>query len=216
MKFYGHPFSSYCQKALIALYENDTKFEFVLLTPDETGTAQLAALWPMKRMPVLVDGDRTVVETTIIIEYLDLYHPGPTRLVPADAKLALDVRMMDRYFDNYVMTPMQRIVFDSLRDADNRDAQGVAEAHAALDLAYGWLEHTLSGRSWAAGEAFSLADCAAAPALFYAHWVHPIGDAHSNLQAYLRRLRARPSFARALEEARPYRSLFPVNMPAPE
>jgi glutathione S-transferase len=214
LQLYAHPFSSYCQKVLIALYENGIPFEFRLLTPeDERTAAEHAALWPLKRMPVLVDDGRTVVEASIIVEHLDLRHPGPVRLIPEDRVAALDVRMMDRFFDNYVMTPMQRIVFDSIRSPESRDRQGVEEACALLDTAYRWLDETMTGREWAAGNYFSLADCAAAPALFYADWVHPIGEACSNARAYRRRLLERPSFARAVDEARPYRSFFPPGAP---
>jgi glutathione S-transferase len=213
MKLYAHPFSSYCQKVLIALYENDIPFQLRLLAGDEQTAAEHAALWPLKRMPVLVDDGRTVVEATIIIEYLGLYHPGPVRLIPEDPRVALEVRMMDRFVDNYVMTPMQKIVLDSLREAENRDRQGVGEARALLDTAYGWLDGVMAKREWAAGAAFSLAECAAAPALFYADWVHPIDEALSNLRAYRRRLLARPSFARAVDEARPYRKFFPLGAP---
>jgi glutathione S-transferase len=214
MKLYAHPFSSYCQKVLIALYENDTPFELRMLAPgDERTAAEHEALWPLRRMPVLVDDGRTVVEATIIIEHLGLQHPGPVRLIPEDPRAALDVRMMDRFFDNYVMTPMQRIVLDSIREPEHRDRQGVAEAHALLDLAYRWLDDTMSGREWAAADGFSLADCAAAPALFYADWVHPIEEKLSNVRRLRRRLLARPSFARAVDEARPYRPLFPLGAP---
>jgi glutathione S-transferase len=214
MRLFAHPFSSYCQKVLIALYENDTPFEFRMLAPgDERATAELAALWPLGRFPVLVDDGRTVVEASIIIEYLGLHHPGPVRLIPEDLRAALDVRMMDRFFDNYVMAPMQKIVGDRIRAAEQRDPQGVAEARATLDTAYRWLDDVVTGREWAAGDTFSLADCAAAPALFYADWVHPVGTAFSNVQAYRRRLLARPSFARAVDEARPYRPLFPLGAP---
>jgi len=214
MKLYAHPFSSYCQKVLVALYENDTPFELRMLAPgDEQVAAEHEALWPFKRMPVLVDDGRTVVESSIIIEYLGLRHPGPVRLVPADAHDALEARKMDRVFDNYVSTPMQKIVFDSLRGAEARDPQGVADARATLDTAYRWLENEMGGREWAAGEAFSLADCAAAPALLYADWVHPIDGTFSNVHAYRRRLLARPSFARAVDEARPYRPMFPLGAP---
>ena len=214
MKLYAHPFSSYCQKVLIALYENDTPFEFCMLAPgDERVAAEHEALWPLKRMPVLVDAGRTVVEASIIIEHLGLHHPGVVRLIPEDLRAALDVRMMDRFFDNYVMTPMQKVVADSLRAAENRDRQGVVEARELLDTAYRWLDTTMRGRDWAAGSTFSLADCAAAPALFYADWVHPIDTAFSNVHTYRRRLLARPSFARAVDEARPYRPLFPLGAP---
>ncbi|MEQ1579064.1 MAG: glutathione S-transferase family protein [Steroidobacteraceae bacterium] len=214
LKLYAHPFSSYCQKALTALYENGTPFQFRELGPDHPDVgAELAALWPLMRFPVLVDGDRTVMEATIIIEYLGLHYPGPVRLVPEDPKQAIDVRLLDRFFDNYVMTPMQKIVFDAIRPADQRDPYGVADARKLLDKAYHWLDGTLSEREWVAGGTFSLADCAAAPSMFYADWVHPIDAAFANVIAYRRRLIARPSFARAVEEARPYRSIFPLRAP---
>jgi len=166
----------------------------------------------LKRMPVLADEGRTVVEASIIIEHLGLHHPGSVRLVPEDPRAALEVRMMDRIFDNYVMTPMQRIVGDRIRAPEHRDARGVAEARQQLDIAYRWLDGALRGREWAAGD-FGLADCAAAPALFYADWVHPVGEGFPNVLAYRRRLLARPSFVRAVDEARPYRPLFPPGAP---
>ena len=212
MKLYAHPFSSYCQKVLIPLYENGIAFELRLLG-EEQANAEQAALWPLKRMPVLVDAGRTVVEATIIVEYLDLHHPGPVRMIPADPRAALDVRMMDRFFDNYVMTPMQKIVGDSLRAPEQRDAFGVGEARALLETAYAWLDDVLADREWAAGGAFSLADCAAAPSLFYADWAHPIDASRANVIAYRRRLLARPSFARAVDEARPFRPFFPLGAP---
>jgi glutathione S-transferase len=212
IKLYAHPFSSYCQKVLIALYENAIPFELRMLG-DPQAAAELAALWPLKRFPVLVDEGRTVLEASIIIEHLGLHHPGPVRLIPQDPGAALGVRMMDRFFDNYIMTPQGRIVFDSLRAAADRDRLGVAEARSMLDTAYGWLDHTMAEREWAAGDAFSLADCAAAPALLYADWTHPIGAAFANVHAYRRRLLQRPSFARAVDEARPYRPLFPLGAP---
>ena len=214
LQLYAHPFSSYCQKVLIALYENATPFAFRMLAPGEDATAaEFAALWPMRRMPVLVDDGRTVVEASIIIEHLALRHPGPVALIPRDPEAALTVRTMDRVFDNYVMTPMQKIVLDAMRSADCRDPEGVSEARALLDTAYRWLEGALAGRDWAAGAAFSLADCAAAPSLFYADWVQPIDASLPRLRAYRRKLLARPSFARAVDEARPYRKLFPPGAP---
>jgi glutathione S-transferase len=214
LKLYAHPFSSYCQKALIALYENSTPFEFRLLAHDDPQImAEFADLWPIKRFPVLVDGERTVTEASIIIEYLGLHYPGPVALVPADARAALDVRSMDRFFDNYISTPQQKIVFDSLRPDAERDARGVTEARAMLDTAYAWLDKTMAAREWAAGDTFSLADCAAAPALFYADWSHAIDPAFAHVRAYRERLLARPSFARAVHEARPYRPLFPLGAP---
>ena len=214
LKLYAHPFSSYCQKVLVALYENDTPFEWCLLSPDHPQALQdWARLWPLQRMPVLVDAGRTVAESTIIIEHLGLHHPGPVSLLPTDARSALEVRSMDRFFDNYISTPQQKIVFDSLRPEVERDARGVADARAMLDTAYGWLDQAMSGREWAAGETFSLADCAAAPFLFYADWTHRIDPSFANVIAYRQRLLARPSFARAVDEARPYRPLFPLGAP---
>ena len=214
MKLYAHPFSSYCQKVLIALYENQTPVEFRMLAfGDEEAAAEHEALWPLKRMPVLVDEGSTVLESTIIIEYLDLYHPGRIRLVPADPRAALEVRMMDRFFDNYIMTPMQKIVTDCFRATENHDRQGVADARKLLDTAYRWLDKALQGKQWAAANAFTLADCAAAPALFYADWTHPISEEFANVHAYRQRLLARPSYARAVDEARPYRSVFPLGAP---
>jgi glutathione S-transferase len=164
-------------------------------------------------MPVLVDAGGTVVEASIIIEHLGLHHPGPVRLIPEEPKAALHVRMMDRIFDNYVMTPMQKIVGDKIRVPETRDQQGVTDARTLLATAYAWLDGVLAGREWASGDTFSLADCAAGPALFYADWVHPIGAAFPHVRAYRRRLLARPSFARAIDEARPYRPLFPLGAP---
>ena len=211
---YAHPFSSYCQKVLIALYENGTPFTYRVLGPDDPQVAaELEALWPLKRFPVLVDSGATVIEATVIVEHLGLHHPGPVRLIPEDARAALPVRSMDRFFDNYVSTPLQKIVFDAIRPADLRDRHGVEEARAALDTAYRWLDGSLAGRAWAAGDAFSLADCAAAPALFYADWAHPIPEAFAEVRAYRQRLLARPSFARAVDEARPYRAWFPLGAP---
>lgn len=214
LQLYFHPFSSYCQKVLVALYENATPFEPQLLAgPDSPAWQQLAQLWPMKRFPVLVDGQQTILEASCIIEYLGLHRPGPVPLIPADAKEALEVRMLDRFFDNYVSTPQQKIVFNALRPAESRDAYGVQGARDMLDTAYAWLNERMAGRQWAVGERFSLADCGAAPFLFYADWTHAIGDAYPHVKAYRRRLLARPSFARAVDEARPFRPYFPLGAP---
>ena len=211
-RLYAHPFSSYCQKVLVALYENATPFEYRML--EEPGAMdELVALWPMKRFPVLVDAARTVFEATSIIEYLGLRHPGPVRLIPDDPEAALEVRMLDRFFDNYVSTPQQKIVFDRIRPEAVRDPHGVTEARAMLDTSYAWLDRRMSGRQWAAGDDFSLADCAAAPFLFYADWSHRIDASFANVIAYRQRLLARPSFARAVDEARPFRSYFPLGAP---
>jgi glutathione S-transferase len=149
----------------------------------------------------------------VIVEYLDLQHPGSARMVPADPNAALEVRTLDRIFDNYVMTPMQKVVFDHLRPAAERNPADIAAGRSQLEQIYGWLDRTLAQRTWAAGDAFTLADCAAAPSLFYADWVHPIDAKHANLRAYRARLLKRPSFARAVEEARPYRAYFPPGAP---
>lgn len=214
LKYYGHPFSSYCQKALIALYENNIDFEFCLVSPDNAKVSEEhATLWPVKRMPILVDGDRTIVEASIIIEYLGVFHAGSVELIPSNQRAALDVRMMDRVFDNYVMTPMQKLVFDAIRAPDQRDPAGVADAKKLLETSYRWLDGWMKGRKWAANNTFSLADCAAAPSLFYADWAHPIDASLTNLRNYRQRLLERPSFARAVDEARPYRPYFPLGAP---
>ncbi len=212
LKLYAHPFSSYCQKALIALYEHGVAFEYRML--EEPGVMdELAALWPLRKFPVLVDDGRTVVEASVIVEHVDIFHPGPAKLVPTDPRAALEVRTLDRFFDNYIMTPMQKLVANALRAEADRDAYGVTEQRQALETAYRWLNETLAGRTWATGGAFTLADCAAAPSLFYADWAHPIGEDLTNLKAYRARLLARPSFARAVDEARPYRAYFPLGAP---
>jgi len=214
LKLYAHPFSSYSQKAQIALYENAVPFEYrELSSPDGDAARELAALWPLKRFPVLVDGDRTVLEATAIIEYLAVRYPGPVELIPRDPDAAVDVRMMDRVFDNYISTPQQKLVFDSLRPEADRDVYGQGEARRMLETAYAWLDERMADREWASGDAFSLADCAAAPALFYADWTHRIDAAHANLIAYRTRLLARPSVARGVDEARPYRPWFPLGAP---
>jgi len=211
-QLYAHPFSSYCQKVLVALYENGTPFELRMLE-DPQAQAELAERWPIKRFPVLVDGERTILEATCIIEYLDRHYPGPSRLLPDHADDALEVRMLDRFFDNYISTPQQKVVFDRIRPEDQRDPYGVTEARVMLDTAYAWLDQRMAGRTWAVGERFSLADCGAAPFLFYADWTHPIAATFANVHAYRQRLLARPSFARAVDEARPYRHYFPLGAP---
>jgi glutathione S-transferase len=208
-----HPLSSYCWKALIALYENDTPFEArVLDLSDPAVIVAFKALWPTTKMPLLCDTarDRTVPETSIIIEYLQTAYPGPVRFIPDDPDAALRTRLMDRLFDLYVMTPMQAIVADRIRPADvAKDPYAVAQARRQLAMAYDLLETELAGRTWAAGEDFSLADCAAAPALFYANKLAPLDENHPNVSAYLDRLLARPSFVRVLQEAEPYFAMFP-------
>lgn len=211
---YGHPFSSYTQKVLIALYENGTPFEFRCLGPD---TPQYAAdwlrRWPLGKFPILIDGDRTLAESSILIEYLQLAHPGPVRLLPADPMTALEVRFLDRFFDLYVMDAMQVAVDSALKRIPVKSDEGRILARERLERAYSWLEGHLASKTWAAGTDFTLADCAAAPSLFYADWTHQISDAFPALRAYRTRLLARPSFARIVEEARPFRPNFPLGAP---
>jgi glutathione S-transferase len=214
LALYGHPFSSYTWKVLIALYENGTPFEFRGLGPDQPGhTADWLARWPLRQFPLLLDGDRQVAETSIIIEHLQLAHPGPVRLLPEDPAAALAVRFLDRCFDLHVMTPVQHAVRGAITGDPRKRQDALDDAVEKLDRAYAWLETRLTGAGWATGDAFTLADCAAAPSLFYADWVHRIDAAHTRLRAYRARLLARPSVARAVDEARPYRHLFPLGAP---
>jgi glutathione S-transferase len=211
LELYAHPFSSYCWKVLIPLYENGTPFTYRSLEEAGNG-AELARLWPIGKFPLLVDDGRPVMESSVIIEHLQRHHPGPVTFIP-DGDAALEVRMLDRIFDNHVMGQMQRVVADAIRGPERHDPIEVGEAKAALQKVYAWLESWLEGREWAAAGAFSLADCAAAPALFYADWVDPIPEELTNLRAYRARLLARPSVARAVDEARPYRPYFPLGAP---
>ena len=214
LQLFGHPFSSYTMKALIALYENQTPFDFRMLGPDyPENAAELARRWPIAKFPLLVDGETVIFETSAIIEHLAAFHAGPVTMIPTDPKAAVPIRMLDRVFDNHVMRPMQAIVEEALRPEDDRDPTGVVKARTALDTVYAWLDHVLRGHCWATGDAFTLADAAAAPALFYADWAHPIGQDCAVLRAYRARLLARPSFARCINEARPYRPLFPLGAP---
>ncbi len=211
---YGHHFSSYTQKALIALYENATPFEFRNIDTDTPQHAEeWLKRWPLRKFPVLVDGDRTAAETSIIIEYLQLQHPGPVRLIPEDPMAALDVRFMDRFFDLHVMNAAQHAVNGALTGDPVKRSEGLALSVGLLDRAYAWLDGYLENRTWAAGVGFTLADCAAAPSLFYADWIHEISGAHPNVRAYRTRLLARPSFARAVDEARYFRAYFPLGAP---
>jgi glutathione S-transferase len=196
----------------LTLYENETPFTYRVIE-DATGWAELGSLWPIKKFPLLRDGEALVMESSIIIEHLMLHHTGPTRLIPGNVDVALKVRFMDRFFDNYVMTPMQVLVSDRMRGEGQRDAQSVSGAKNLLDVAYRWLDKQVEQQAWAVGNDFTLADCAAAPALFYADWVHPIGNQFPNARAYRGRLLARRSIARTVDEARPYRKLFPLGAP---
>ena len=209
LQLYLHPLSSYCQKAKTAFYEKDIPFETRMLDGSEPVASEFAALWPIGRFPILMDGERMIFETTIIIEYLDAHYPGAIQLIPHDPYLAIEARMMDRFFDNYLQGPQQRIVDIVL----GRDRAEEAPMRAKLDTAYGALDRLLEGRTWAAGEEFTLADCSAAPALLYADWTHAIPKTYANVWAYRDRVLARPSYARALDEARPYRYMFPLGAP---
>ena len=213
LALYGHPFSSYTQKVLIALYENGTPFAFHTVWPESAHTAEWLRRWPIAKFPVLADGERTVAETSIIIEYLALNHPGPVRLLPAEPAAALEVRFLDRFFDLHVMDAAQHAVDGALTGDPVKRKDGLALAEKKLERSYAWLDGALAGREWAAGPDFTMADCAAAPALFYADWTYPIGEDFAVLRAYRKRLLARPSFARAVDEARPFRGLFPLGAP---
>ena len=212
LHLYFHPLSSFCQKVLMALYENDTPFEpHIVDLMDERASAEFKRMWPIGEFPVLRDtaNDLTIPESSIIIEYLAQHYPGETQLVPRDADRARETRLRDRFFDLHVQVPMQKIVTDRLRPPGKTDPVGVEQARAQLETALGVLDADMATRTWAAGEIFGMADCAAAPALFYANLVLPFTDSHKNAAAYFNRLMERPSFARAVREAEPYRRLFP-------
>ena len=211
--FFGHPFSSYTQKVLIALYGDGTDFEYrqTEIAEPMPNYAELRSHWPFGKFPLLLDAGRPIVESTVIIEHLQAHHPGPNIWIP-DGDRGREVRFLDRFFDLYVMTPMQRIVAEHFRPEGSEDPYGVERARATLNTAYDWIEEKIEG-SWAAGESFTLADCAAAPSLFYADWVERIGDDRPKLSAYRARLLAHPVVARCVDEARPYRDLFPPGAP---
>ncbi|NRP70698.1 Glutathione S-transferase GstB [Ensifer psoraleae] len=219
LTLYLHPLASFCHKVLIALYETGTPFEGRLIDlADAEENARFLELWPVGKIPVLRDEarDRTVPETSIIIEYLERYYPGRRPLIPLDAAQALEARLWDRFFDLYVQVPMQKIVTDRLRAPDESDHRGVADARAALAVAYDMAERQVADRTFATGESFTIADCAACPALFYAGILVPFETTHPNLAAYFERLLLRPSFQRTLAEARPYFDLFPYKDDIPE
>src|SRR5262245_22846593 len=212
LKLYFHPLSSFCQKALIALYENETPFEGQMVDlMSEEGRAAYLKLWPIGKMPVLRDEarNRMIPETSIIIEYLQRFYPGRTVFVPDDVEQALHVRLRDRFFDLYVNDPMQKIVGDKLRPEGQNDPTGVARAKSLLEVSYGLIDKEMASKTWACGEDFSMADCAAAPSLFYAEKVHPFRDQYQHLAAYFDRLLQRPSYARAWLHAEPCIELFP-------
>ncbi len=218
LTLFFHPLASFCHKVLIALYENETPFKgHIVDLMDERASAKFLGMWPVGKIPLLRDDGRnlTIPETTIIIEYLDRRHPGRHALLPKDAGQRLDARLWDRFFDLYVHVPMQKVVTDRLRPEGERDLRGVADAKATLSTAYDMIEQHMADRTWAIGESFSIADCAAAPALFYAGIVLPFHASHPNLAAYFERLLQRPSFKRVLAEARPYFNLFPFKNDIP-
>jgi len=216
LRIYGHPFAAFYWKVLIALYERGVPFEFLMLDAEHPENAEaVGRLSPTGQFPVLIDGDRTVIESAAIIEYLDLHHGEAPPMVPADPRTAIEARQMDGVFDDYVMAPLSRMVFAVLRDADKRDPYVEAEVKATLDKSYAWLNRWMAGRQWAANGMFGIADCAAAPALFYAHWGFPIPQSHTALRDYRARLLARPSIARVVDEARPWRQIFPLEGRAP-
>ena len=218
LTLYYHPLSSFCWKALIALYENDTPFTPLIVNlGEEASSAAFKKIWPIGKFPVVRDEarDKTIPESTTIIEYLDQHYPGPVALVPADPDRARDTRLRDRFYDLHVHVQMQKIVGDRIRPADKKDPYGVEQARAQLGVALGMVEEDMAAKTgatktWAMGEDFTMADCAAAPALYYANLVAPFADTHKNTTAYLGRLLQRPSFARTVREAEPYRHFFPT------
>jgi glutathione S-transferase len=211
-----HPLSSHCWKPLIALAENGTPFEARQVNlGDPAERAAYAALWPTAKIPLLVDGERVVPETSIQIEYLDRRHPGRVRLLPDDFEAQLRVRLWDRLFDCYVMDPMQRYIAQQLRPQAERDAKALAAAVEALGQAYDLIESRRDDAAWAAGEDFSMADCSAAPALFYATTIRPLTAQHARLGAYLERLLARPSVWQTIVQARPFFHFYPLHHALP-
>jgi len=205
-----HPLSSYCHKVLIALYENGTPFEKRLVNlGDPVEAAAFNKLWPCGQFPVLQDGDRTIPESTVIIEHLDQHHPGKTRFIPADGELAGQVRFKDRFYDWHLHRHMQKVVVDRLRPEGKKDPHGVEDAKARIDVSLGMIDAEMAGKTWAVGDAFTLADCAAGPPLFYIDKMFPLAEKHQNAARYLKRLLERPSYARTIEEAKPYFSMLP-------
>lgn len=212
LTLYMHPLSSFCHKVLIALYENLIPFEpHIVNLADPVARAEFGKVWPFARFPVLRDAARsqTIPESTIIIEYLARHYPGAVRLIPDDPDLALPVRAADRFYDLLLHAPMQKVVADMLRPADAHDPVGVAQAREHMKIALGVAEKEMATRRWAAGDQFTMADCAAAPPLFFINIMTPLAQQFPQVSAYLDRLKARPSYARVLTEAQPYLSMFP-------
>ncbi|MEO6279300.1 glutathione S-transferase family protein [Roseateles sp.] len=216
LTLHHHPLSSHCWKVLIALYEHGTAFTASMVNlGDPAERAAYAALWPTAKIPLLADGERVVPETSLQIEYLDRRHPGAVRLLPDDFDAQLQVRLWDRLFDCYVMDPMQRYIAQMLRPEAQRDALAMKASVDALGQAYDLIESRMGDHAWAASSEFSMADCAAAPALFYAATIRPFSPGHARLSAYFERLLARPSVARALVEARPFFKYYPLQHALP-
>ena len=213
LEYFGHPFSSYTQKVLMALWADETPFEYRILEQDHPeNMEELERHWPFKQFPLLLDAGRPVVETSCIIEHLQAEHGGLHRWIP-DGDIGRRVRFLDRFFDLYVMDQMSVAVFNALRPEGSHDPLGVERAMGRLRTAYDGLEANLGDGPWAAGEEFTLADCAAAPSLFYADWVEEIGRDRPRLSAYRARLLAHPIVKRAVDGGRPYRSYFPLGAP---
>jgi glutathione S-transferase len=212
LQLFGHPFSSYTWKALIPLYADGTEFQFRQVPEDEQNYAELKRIWPFGKFPVLVDNDHVIAEATCIIEHLQAHHSGPNLWIP-DGELGRRVRFLDRFFDLYVQGNMQPAINHALRPEGKGDAYGAELGRKSLLIAYDWLDTNLPDGGWAAGDSFTLADCAAAPALFYADWIEEIGEGRPRLKAYRARLLAHPVVTRVVDEARPYRPYFPLGAP---
>ena len=213
LQLFGHPFSSYTQKVLIPLWADEAPFDYRMIDPDHPENGEeLKRHSPFGQFPLLIDGDEAVFESTPIIDHLQANRPGPNAWIP-EGELGRRVRFLDRFFDLHVMNNMQAVVGDVLRPEESRDPYGVARARERLHIAYAWLEENLGHGPWAAGDSFTLADCAAAPSLFYADWVEEIGPDRPTLRDYRARLLAHPAVARAVDEGRPYRPYFPLGAP---
>jgi glutathione S-transferase len=212
LKLHYHPLSSYCHKVLIALYENETPFEPVFVDlGDAASRAAFLKVWPIGKFPVIEDTSRNwvVPESSIVIEYLQQHYPGKTRFIPGDADLARQVRMRDRFFDLHIHTPLQKVIGDALRAADKKDPYGVEQAISSMRLALRMVEEDIGSKTWLMGDAFTLADCSAAPALFYSNRIVPLATEFPGTETYLKRLMERPSYTRTLKEAEPYLHLVP-------
>jgi len=211
-----HPLSSFCWKPLIALYERGTLFTpHIVDLGNAESRAAFTALWPIAKFPVLRDepNGRTVPESTIILEYLEQHYPGRVALFPRDPELLLQARQQDRFYDLYLHVQMQKIITDRLRPEGQNDTYGVEQAKKLLRTALDMVERDMANKSWALGESFSFADCAAMPALYYSNVALPFADSHPVTTRYLARLKERPSVARVLEEAEPYFHLLPKERP---